>query len=138
MKNPITCVPLTGPGGYAGLDGPPVNPTPMTTEWKAQWKVSHWDAIGWKYGMLSIAGRSDGGEVRMTRKGGARYGRWESKMVLVPAKSTTNSWRALLELVPVKSSRYHCGAQTITYASYTKGSLTGSLQINTRPNHSFQ
>jgi len=74
----------------------------------------------------------------MTRKGGERYGRWESKMVVVPRKSTTNSWRALLELVPVESSKYRCGAQTVTYADYTKGTLKGSLRINTLPDHSYQ
>jgi len=139
MKNPKIDKPLTGPEGYKGLAGiPPYDPTPMMVVWKAQWAVSHWDAIKWRFGMLSITGRADGKEVTMTRKGGQRYGRWESKMMLVTKKSTTNSWRVLLELVPVKSSQYHCGAQTITYADYTKGTLKGSLQINSLPNYSYQ
>jgi hypothetical protein len=138
MKNPNTGVPLTGPGGYEGLTGVPYNPTPMRADWKSVWKVSHWNAIMWKYGMLSIKGRADGGEVTLTRKGGAKYGRWESKMMIVTRKSKTNAWRALLELVPVKSSANHCGAQTITYGDFTKGSYTGSMQINTLPARSYQ
>jgi len=139
MTNPKTGAPLTGPRGYEGLAGiKPYDPTPMTAAWKAQWAVNHWDAIMWRFGMLSITGRADGGEVTMTRKGGQRYGRWESKMVLVARKSKTNSWRALLELVPVKSSQHHCGAQTITYADFTKGTLKGSLQINSLPDNSYQ
>jgi len=139
MKNPITGKPLTGPGGYQGLDGPPYNPTPMTSSWKSQWKVNHWDSLLWRYGMLVVVGRADGGEVTMTRAGGAQYGRWESKMVIKFArKSTSNKYRALFELVPVTSSQYHCGAQTITYADHITGTQRASLKINTLPKHSYQ
>jgi len=139
MKNPITGKPLTGPGGYQGLNGPPYNPTPMPASWKQQWTVNHWDSILWRYGQLAVVGRADGGEVSMTRKGGARYGRWESKIVIKMArKSPSNSYNALLELVPADSSLDHCGAQTITYANHITGTLKASMQINTLPNHSYQ
>jgi len=139
MKNPVTGVPLTGPKGYEHLAGiEPYDPTPMTPQWKAQWVVSQWSAVQWRFGMLSITGRPDGKEVTMTRKGGARYGRWESKVMIANKKSTTDSWRVLLELVPVEASQDRCGAQTITYGDYTKGTLKGSLQINALPNLSYQ
>jgi len=138
MTNPNTGVPLTGPGGYEGLNGPPYNPTPMTAAFKNQWNVNHWSAIGWRYGMLALTGRTDGSEVTMTRKGGAQYGRWESKMFFNPTRKSTNSWRAILELVPVKSSQYHCGAQTITYMDFSMATLKSSFQINTLPKNSFK
>jgi len=137
MINPNNGLPITAPGGYEGLNGRPYNPTPMPKTWKAQWSVSRWSAVNWGFGQLQITGRADGSDVVMTRKDGAKYGRWESKFHISSQKSKSNSWRVLLELVPADASQHHCGAQTITYGNFIKNTRKGSLQIHTLPNNRF-
>jgi hypothetical protein len=102
-----------------------------------KWHSSRPNALVQENGMLAIQPPQNGGTVTATWFGSPRrYGRWETRMRVKQFSTGHTPYRASFELVPVGGDG-HCGARTITVASYVVGTQLAHFHIHTLPNNDF-
>lgn len=101
------------------------------------WHVNRPRLVRNQHGMLTINGASSG-DVSATYTGHARrYGRWETRIRSKQYSTGHTPYRVVAELIPAGSRPKHCGADSITLASYKLGTNRAHMFIRTLPDNEF-
>jgi hypothetical protein len=101
------------------------------------WKVNRPRLVRNQHGMLTLNG-AQRGDVTATYTGHARrYGRWETRIRSKQFATGHTPYRVVAELVPAGSRPKHCGADSITPASYGLASNRAHMYIRTLPDNQF-